>query len=132
MAVPAPNPFDGLPIETTQHIATYLTSDRDLCAFRLVSESMHSAVDADNNSFWRRRFNEVFETPTSWSASDRRSNAVYKRKYQRYRKVLMYGAKFETALGSGSMAARCQGREIRRGTEALEVVRELLCGKIHR
>ncbi|KAK3069097.1 hypothetical protein LTR53_012836, partial [Teratosphaeriaceae sp. CCFEE 6253] len=97
----SPNPFDTFPIETTQHIASYLASDFDLNHFRLVSPSTLAAVDADNDSFWRRRFHAVFERPTTWTPAEQRTNAHFKAEYQRCRHVLLYGAKFEAALGSG-------------------------------
>lgn len=56
------NPFDSLPIETVQHIASQSTYDSDLCNFRLICRSTHDAVDADNCSFWRRRFLDLFES----------------------------------------------------------------------
>ncbi|KAK5675128.1 hypothetical protein LTS10_012202 [Elasticomyces elasticus] len=120
MAVPSHNPFDGLPIETNQHIATYLTTDSDLCTFRLVSQSTHDAVDADNNSFWRRRFLSVFETPTWGVTRSASQNVKFKFEYQRRRKCLMFGAKYEAAL------VRRDAVQIRKGTQALEVVREML------
>lgn len=46
------NPFDALPIETVQHIGSFLTYDSDLCHFRLICRSTLDAVDADNCSFW--------------------------------------------------------------------------------
>ncbi|TKA76036.1 hypothetical protein B0A55_05109 [Friedmanniomyces simplex] len=123
MAGQRSNPFDSVPIETNQHIASYLTSDFDLCNFRLVSHATHDAVDADNDSFWRRRFLAVFETPV-WGGGRGRSTATsnlkFKREYQKRRRCLMFGAKYEAAL------TRREGKEIRKGTEALEVIRELL------
>ncbi len=55
------NPFDDLPIETVQHIGSFCTYDSDLCHFRLICRSTLDAVDADNCSFWRRRFLDTFE-----------------------------------------------------------------------
>jgi len=115
--------------QTTQHIASYLDSDFDLSSFCSVSHSTNVAVNADNNSFWRRRYLAFFEKPTSWSADDRRKNAKYKAVYQRYRRRLLYGAVFKTALGSGSASERFQGVGIRKGTEALEVLKSLVCGE---
>ncbi|KAK0966809.1 hypothetical protein LTS01_017602 [Friedmanniomyces endolithicus] len=113
-------PFDSVPIETNQHIASYLTGDSDLCNFRLISQSTHDAVDADNNSFWRRRFLAVFETPM-WGANRSGDiNVKFKREYQRRRRCLLFGAKYEAAVW------KHEGKEIRKGTEALEVLRELL------
>ncbi|TKA39328.1 hypothetical protein B0A54_10346 [Friedmanniomyces endolithicus] len=120
MARQRSNPFDGMPIETNQHIASYLTGDSDLCSFRLVSRSTHDAVDADNNSFWRRRFLAVFETPTWGAKRNDNTNVKFKREYQRRRRCLLFGAKYEAAVWKD------EGKEIRKGTEALEVLREML------
>jgi len=111
------------PQQTNQHIASYLTGDSDLCNFRLISQSTHDAVDADNNSFWRRRFLAVFETPM-WGANRSGDiNVKFKREYQRRRRCLLFGAKYEAAVW------KHEGKEIRKGTEALEVLRELLVGE---
>ena len=55
------NYFNSLPIETIQHIASFLEYDSDLCNFKYISQGARDAVDADNHSFWRRRFLQYFE-----------------------------------------------------------------------
>ena len=55
------NYFNSLPIETVQHIASFLDYDSDLCNFKYISSGAKDAVDADNQSFWRRRFLQYFE-----------------------------------------------------------------------
>jgi hypothetical protein len=55
------NYFNSLPIETVQLIASFLDYDSDLCNFKYISQGARDAVDADNQSFWRRRFLQYFE-----------------------------------------------------------------------
>jgi len=47
--------------------------------------------------------------------------------YQKRKKALLYGAKFEWALGRNK-DNRNVGREIRKGTKALEVLRDMIVG----
>ena len=117
MAVSSPihssNPFDILPIETNQHIASHIENDSDICNFRLICRSTLDAVDADNCSFWRRKFLSCFEKPVKTM-----SNFEFKRTYQKRRGVLKCGALFY--LG-----------DTKREKECLEVVRDLICGEFH-
>ena len=106
------NPFDTLPIETNQHIASFLDYDSDICNFRLICRSAHDAVDADNCSFWRRRFVACFETPTKSM-----DNVAYKKVYQKRRGALKCGAIFQTG-------------ETKREKECLEVLRDLVVGEL--
>lgn len=108
------------PSQTNQHIASYLDSDAFLCNFRRISHSTHNAVDGDRLSFWRRRFLARFEKPT-WTEP---SNLKYKHAYQKRRKALMYGAKFDAAV------RRTESKEIKKANAALEVVRDILVGKL--
>ncbi|EMD00714.1 hypothetical protein BAUCODRAFT_61254, partial [Baudoinia panamericana UAMH 10762] len=101
-----------------QLIALNLESDFDICRYRLACKSTLAAVDEDGWSFWRRRFRASFEPP-SWTD---RGNFVYKRAYQKRRKALMYGAKFESAVGRKKPVPD----EVRKGTLALEVLRDLI------
>lgn len=110
----AHNPFDNIPIEVTQHIASYLDYDSDLCTFRLVCHSTLDAVDADNCSFWRRRFQDVFESSTVLSMG--RNNVAFKKAYQKRRGCLKNGASFRTG-------------ETKRERECLEVLRDLVVGE---
>jgi hypothetical protein len=111
----AENPFNAIPIEVTQHIAAYLDYDSDLCAFRLICRSTLDAVDADNCSFWRRRFLGVFETSTTLTTL--RNNVAFKKAYQKRRGCLKNGASFRTG-------------ETKRERECLEVVRDLVVGEL--
>jgi hypothetical protein len=63
------NPFDALPIETVQHIGSFLTYDSDLCRFRLICRSTLDAVDADNCSFWvyPRRIRSLMKRMLTWT-----------------------------------------------------------------
>ena len=119
MASPAPsdshhsNPFDILPIETNQNIASFLDYDSDICKYRLICRSTLNAVDADNCSFWRRGFLACFEKPTKSM-----DNVAYKKAYQRRRGVLKCGAAFQTG-------------EKKREWDCLEVLRDLVIGELH-
>ena len=108
------NPFDTIPIEVTQHIASHLDYDSDLCAFRLICRSTLDAVDADNCSFWRRRFLDVFES--SAALTTLRNNVAFKKAYQKRRGCLKNGASFRTG-------------ESKRERECLEVLRDLVVGE---
>lgn len=83
------NPFENLPIEIRQRIATFIEYDKDLCSFRGICQSTHDAVDADNCSFWRRRFLIHFDKLTMEA-----SNQEYRRAYQKRRHILKNGAAF--------------------------------------
>ncbi|KAK5137404.1 hypothetical protein LTR08_008982 [Meristemomyces frigidus] len=120
MAEAAMNPFDNLPIETCQQIASYLDSERDLCHYRLTCQSTHDAVDADSCSFWRRRFLATFEKPT-WSSGN---NLRYKAAYQKRKRALMFGAKFEVALLK--TPGKDLVRQVAKSVNALEVLRDLI------
>jgi hypothetical protein len=109
------NPFNDIPIEVTQHIATYLDYDSDLCAFRLICRSTLDAVVADNCSFWRRRFLDVFETSNALTTG--RNNVAFKKAYQKRRGCLKNGASFRTG-------------ETKRERECLEVLRDLVVGEL--
>ena len=79
------------------------------------------AVDADNCSFWRRRFLDYFEKPTTGVSFEANTNAAwnnvaYKKAYQKRRSALKNGAKF--AVGAS-----------KRETECLEVLRDLVVGE---
>ncbi|KAI7279515.1 hypothetical protein KC345_g5323 [Hortaea werneckii] len=119
MAYRTANPFDLLPIETCQHIGSYL-NDRDLCIYRLVCQSTHNAIDADGCSFWRRRFMTTFEKPT-WTTSN---NVKYRQAYHKRRRALMYGADFWVAITKST--GKDYAKEIRRGTRCLEVLRDMI------
>ncbi|KAK4543661.1 hypothetical protein LTR36_005306 [Oleoguttula mirabilis] len=119
MAEAAQNPFDTLPIETNQHIASYLDNELDLCRYRRICHSTHDAVDADRCSFWRRRFLTTFEKP-NWPGG---SNERYKITYQKRKRALMFGAKFKVAI---SNTGKDVGKQITKGIQALEVLRDLI------
>ncbi|KAK5123180.1 hypothetical protein LTR85_003378 [Meristemomyces frigidus] len=119
MAEVAPNPFDVLPIETNQHIASYLDNELDLGRFRLICHSTHDAVDADRCSFWRRRFLTTFERPT-WTGGN---NERYKTTYQKRKRALMFGAKFEVAINK---SGKDVGKQITKSIQALEALRDLI------
>nr|POE47505.1 casein kinase ii subunit beta-2 [Quercus suber] len=87
--------------QTNQHIASFLDSDQDLTSYRITCRSAHSAIDADNNSYWRRRFLSRFEKP-GW---DNPSNLILKHKYQSRRRLLRKGALFQT--GDTNSEERC-------------------------
>ena len=109
------NPFNNIPIEVTQHIASYLDYDSDLCSFRLICRSTLDAVDADNCSFWRRRFLDVFETSTTLTTG--KNNVAFKKAYQKRRGCLKNGASFRSG-------------DTKRERECLEVLRDLVVGEI--
>ncbi|KAK5168421.1 uncharacterized protein LTR77_006991 [Saxophila tyrrhenica] len=133
---PPANPFNNLPLETTQAIATFIETDSDLCAFRATCRSTLDAVEADGASFWRRRWAGCFERPASdvsssggggsgssfTRGSDSTSssrwngpagNARFKEEYQKRRLVLKNGAEFME--GGGEREKVC-----------LEVLRDLV------
>jgi hypothetical protein len=85
-----PNSFDNVPIEIRQRIAFFVEYDKDLCSFRTICRSTYDAVDADNCSFWRRRFLEQFDSPTTPM-----NNAEYRKAYQERRYYLKNGAAFQ-------------------------------------
>ncbi|KAK5114906.1 hypothetical protein LTR62_002065 [Meristemomyces frigidus] len=119
----APNPFDSVPIEIRQRIATYLDSDFDLCNYNATCKATNEAVDQDNYSFWRQRFTSTFERP-SWSG--RRSNFEFKKQYQRRQSALRYGANYAIAVRGSSKNPRLVSREMRKAVLGLEVLKELL------
>ena len=106
----SPNPFNKIPLETIQNIASCVDYDSELCNFRLICRSTLDAVDADNCSFWRRRFLGCFEKPTTVL-----DNVAFKKAYQKHKGVLKCGAVF--VKGDG-----------KRERECLEVVRDLVLG----
>lgn len=111
------NPFDSLPIETSQQIASYLDSDTDLCSFRLSCHATDDAVNADSYSFWRMRFISQFEKP-DWKTKGKKlvDNQKYKEQYQLRKRVLKNGAVF--MAGESGKEKLC-----------LAVLRELILGK---
>jgi hypothetical protein len=110
---------DILLLQTRQLIAMYLPSDADVVAYCEACRSTNAAVDGDRLSFWRRRFLAAFERP----ATPYVNNLVFKQQYQKRRKALLYGAKFEAALKG------TQTQEIRKAVGSLEVLRDLIKGK---
>lgn len=90
---PGPNPFDNLAIETRQRIAGFVEYDKDLCSFRGICRSTNDAIDADNCSFWRRRFLAHFDLPINTL-----SNQEYRTAYQRRRHILKNGAAFDAGM----------------------------------
>ena len=114
-----PNRFNKLPIETVQHIASYVLEDDLLCNFRLACQAMHNAVDADNCSFWRRRFLSRFEKPADadsegWKGA--KGNVRFREAYQKRRWVMKNGA---SSFVTGDTA---------REEKCLEVLRDLVVG----
>lgn len=105
------NHFNDLPIEILQHIAAQIEGDNDLGKYRFVCKATKESVDADNLSFWRRRFHERFEKSAVIT-----NNAEFKRVYQRRRFWLKNGAIFKTG-------------DTRKEKECLEVLRELVVGE---
>ena len=101
------------PSQTNQHIASFLDCDLDICRFCRICQSTYNAVDADNCSFWRRRFLEYFEKPGRKTYP---TNATYKFQYQRRKLVFKFGATFKAG-------------ETKREIECLEVLRDLICGE---
>ena len=68
---------------------TYLESDRDLITYLSICKSTFVAVNADNLSFWRRRFLEFYEQPLDFP-----SNVALKQRYKNRRWALKHGARF--------------------------------------
>jgi hypothetical protein len=87
----------------------------------LSCRSIRNAVDADNYSFWRRRFRSRFEKPV-WDRSQAGVNLKYKQVYQHRRNALMFTASFTRAI------TQFKGREIKKAIKALEVLRDLIVG----
>lgn len=110
----SPNPFDHTPFELLQRIATFIEYDSDICSFRLICRSTRDAVDADKNSFWRKRFLSLFERPAT-SLVGEEGNLVFKKTYQRRRSVLKHGADF--VIGESARERAC-----------LEVLRDMIVG----
>lgn len=128
MATYSPDPFDTLPIEvgitnayetdaditlqTNQHIASFLEYDTDICNFRRICRPTLDAVDADNYTFWRRRFVSHFED-CCWP---RTQNVKYRVSYQARKRLLKNGAVFTTG-------------ETRKERKCLELIRDLAIGE---
>lgn len=70
-------------------------------------------------SFWRARFLSRFEKPT-WTGCD---YVKYKEAYKKRRQALMYGARFNRALG------RNDPYDVKKAIDALEVLRDMIIGK---
>ena len=68
-------------------------------------------MDADNCSFWRRRFLACFEKPIKLT-----NNVAFKHAYQKRKYVLKHGAQFQTG-------------ETRKEKGCLELVRDLVVGE---
>ena len=98
--------------QTTQHIASYLEYDSDVCNFRLICRSTLDAVEGDKFTFWRRRFLTCFETPR-WPPS---GNILYRDAYQKRRRLLKNGAAFTTG-------------ESQREIDCLELLKSLAVGE---
>ena len=104
--------------QTNQNIATFLESDIDLCHYRQVCCSTRDAVNGDGNSFWRRRFTSVFETP-SWSSSGKRLeiNERFRLEYSKRKGHLKNGAIFQR--GTSKVEKAC-----------LEMLRDMIIGRL--
>ncbi|KAH7095765.1 hypothetical protein FB567DRAFT_566409 [Paraphoma chrysanthemicola] len=94
-----PNPpstamaFNTLPIELNKIIAHQLDIDKDIASFRLICRGTNDAIDADNFSFWRARFQSKFafyEGPT---------NKELRKTYQRRSKQLRRGNGYDFFRG---------------------------------
>ncbi|KAI9722263.1 MAG: hypothetical protein M1812_001735 [Candelaria pacifica] len=97
--------LQNLPIELHQHIAVYIESDKDLCAFTSTCRQTHAAVLTPG--VWRKRFARRYDL------SSGQSNQKLKQVYQWRAKILAQGTIFKD--GQEAKEARC-----------LELMRDLI------
>ncbi|KXT02752.1 hypothetical protein AC578_5441 [Pseudocercospora eumusae] len=83
-----PNPFDSLPLEMCQEIASHIESDDDLDSMLYTCKSLHVALTDPH--FWRKRFLQKFDSPRP--DSNVKENNDFKIEYKRRQNVLKYGA----------------------------------------
>lgn len=96
-------------------IASYLGSDKDICAFRLICRQTRDAIEGNNLSFWRMKFREKY----AHADKAKTSNADLKAKYQERSKRLRRGV---------SEGFRNQGHG-KSEQKLLNVIRSLILGK---
>ena len=74
---------DGLcTVQINEHIASYLTNDKDLCRFTAVCTQTYVAVHNERAGLWRERFTACYDLPPGKSGSE------LKQIYQMRRKAL--------------------------------------------
>ncbi|KAI9700178.1 MAG: hypothetical protein M1820_006846 [Bogoriella megaspora] len=93
--------FQKLPLEINQAIAGFIEADSDLVAFAFICRETNNAIDADNCSFWRRRFLGCF----TGVVGD--TNFDMKDRYKERRSILRKGATFK--LGGRMLEKQCLG-----------------------
>jgi hypothetical protein len=94
-------------------IASYLESDKDICAFRSICRQTRDAIEGNNHSFWRIKFREKYAP-----AEKAKTNVDLKAIYQTRAKRLSRGASEDFQLqGHGKSELRL-----------LDVLRSLIVG----
>ncbi|KXT13764.1 hypothetical protein AC579_6592 [Pseudocercospora musae] len=106
-----PNPFDSLPLEMCQEVASHIESDDDLDSMLYTCKSLQVAL-ADPH-FWRKRFHQKFDSPRP--DSNLKRNNDFKTEYKRRQNVLKYGAQGPFLTGNKIREKFC-----------LQVLREII------
>ncbi|EME88258.1 uncharacterized protein MYCFIDRAFT_76089 [Pseudocercospora fijiensis CIRAD86] len=98
-----PNPFDSLPLEICQEVASHIESDDDLDSMLYACKSLQVAL-ADPH-FWRKRFLQKFDSPRP--DSNVKENDDFKTEYKRRQNVLKYGARGQFVTGNKAREKFC-------------------------
>ncbi|MCJ1478978.1 hypothetical protein MMC13_007662 [Lambiella insularis] len=75
--------FNILPLETIQHIASYLPKDRDMCNLQQTCRQAYAAINPAMSGVWRRRFMQTYDVSQLTSSKELKKIYIYRQQFMR-------------------------------------------------